>query len=201
MRRGRLPTSQTDWGSMRGASPVIIEGPDGAGKTKLALDLADHYEMEYLKPPPEVLDSTTGPAGVALVEWWDEQLARPPSELAMCVYDRCFYVSDPIYQMAQVERDLLVPPPTLARGIMKLWNAEPAFVFCLPEFATILGNVRKEGRPHLEGVSAAMLSKIWNSYWAYYAMWAQSLYENVVKYDYEEEGAWERLIEHFEVAV
>lgn len=185
--------------NVRGASPVIIEGPDGAGKTKLALDIADHYEMEYLKPPPELLDSTTGPSS-GLREWWDDQLARPLDELAMSVYDRCFYISDPIYQMAQPSRDLMVSPPFLARGIMRLWNAEPTIVFCLPEFATILGNVRREGRPHLEGVSAEMLSKIWNMYWATYALWSQALYDNVAKYDYEEEDAWERLIDHLEAA-
>jgi hypothetical protein len=31
-------------------------------------------------------------------------------------------------------------------------------------------------------------------------MWANSIFERTWKYDYEEEGAWDRLIDHFEVA-
>lgn len=172
--------------------PIIVEGPDGAGKTTLAQRLATHLDREYRRPPPEALSSTTGPASW-LAEWWDGQLAMRPSALAHGVYDRCFYISDPIYQQAVVERDLLIAPHQLAHGIMRLWNAEPFIIFCLPDFDVILTNVRHSGRPQLEGVGAQELSKIWNAYWAYYAMWSQALFDNVMVYDYKEAASWARL--------
>jgi hypothetical protein len=133
--------------------------------------------------------------GESLVAWWDNHLARPSSFLKLGVYDRCFYVSDPIYQMAQIERDLIVAPHVLARGIARLWSIEPIMVFCLPPFDVQLSNVRHDGRPQLEGVSAQALTKVWNAYYACYAIWSQALYDNVLLYDYTEEDAWERLLD------
>jgi len=181
------------------ASPIIIEGPDGAGKTTLAKRVAEHYELEYRRPPAEVLSSTHGPSD-GLVDWWDEQLARAPTDLATTVYDRCFYISDPIYQQAVPARELMIDPPTLARGISRLWNLEPYLIFCLPPWSFQLANVMHGDRDRLLGVSAEALLKITNQYWAYYELWTQALYDNVVKYDYTEEGAWERLIDHLEAA-
>jgi deoxyadenosine/deoxycytidine kinase len=179
-------------------SPIIIEGPDGAGKTTLATRVAEHLGMEYRRAPADLLSSSLGPSA-GLADWWDEQLALPPVELATIVYDRCFYISDPIYQQAQPARELMIPPSKLAHGIMRLWNVEPHLIFCMPDFAIMLSNVRQAGRDHLD-ITAEELSKVWNQYWAYYAMWANSIFERTWKYDYEEEGAWDRLIDHFEVA-
>jgi len=181
------------------ASPIIVEGPDGSGKTILARRVANHYGLEYRRPPVETLSSTHGPQD-GLVDWWDEQLAKAPSELATSIYDRCFYISDPIYQQAQPNRELLVDGPALSRGIMRLWNLEPYVIFCLPPFKTQLANVINPERDRLLGVSAESLLKISNQYWAHYALWATSLYDNVVKYDYTEEDAWSRLIDHLEAA-
>jgi deoxyadenosine/deoxycytidine kinase len=178
------------------ASPIIIEGPDGAGKTTLATRVAEHYGLEYRRPPEELLSSSAGP-GHGLVEWWDDQLAQAPSDLARLVYDRCFYISDPIYQQSQPERDLLTSPTSIAHGIMRLWNAEPYLIFCLTDFGQILSNVRMAGRQHLD-ITAEVLSKVWNQYHAYYAMWQMALYDNVVKYDYQEEDAWSRLVDQLE---
>ena len=178
------------------ASPIIIEGPDGAGKTTLAKRVAEHYGLEYRRPPLDLLSSSEGPR-VGLAEWWDAELARAPSDLATTVYDRCFYISDPIYQQAQPHRELILSPHSLAQGIMKLWNVEPYIIFCLTDFNAVLRNVRQAGRSHLD-ITAEELCKVWNQYWAYYAMWQSSLFEQVRKYDYEEEGAWDRLVDHFE---
>jgi hypothetical protein len=116
-----------------------------------------------------------------------------PGALAHGVYDRCFYISDPLYQQAQPERDLLVDGKALSRGITRLWSIEPVLVFCLPEFEVQLSNVRQSGRERLAGVSDKALEKINNAYWSVYAWTSQALFENVVHYDYTEEGAWESL--------
>jgi len=177
--------------------PMIVEGPDGAGKTYLAEKLADHYGLEYCRPPAELLTSTHGPAD-GLVEWWDGQLAQTPSDLSMKIYDRCFYISDPIYQLAVPQRKLFVPSDELVRGISRLWNVEPFLIFCLPPWDVQLGNVMNPARERLLGVDVETLLKVNNAYWSAYAMWSQALYDNVLKYDYTEESAWDTLIDHLE---
>jgi hypothetical protein len=172
--------------------PIIVEGPDGGGKTTLARALAQDFNRKYTRPEQALLSSVDGPTP-GLVEWWDHELAQGDQYLAHRVYDRCFYISDPIYQMAVEDRELLIPPPTLAHGIMRLWNAEPVIIFCLPDFGITLTNVRAENRERLRGVSAQALSKIWNMYWATYAMWSNALYDQVILYDYTEPNAHDRL--------
>lgn len=174
--------------------PIIIEGPDGAGKTTLAEKLCDRLGRQYTRPPEELLSSETGPTA-GLPQWWDEQLAMGDRALAHRVFDRCFYISDPIYQMAQSERELLVSFQALASGIMRLWNVEPIIIFCLPDFGITLTNVRQENRPQLRGVSAEVLSKVYNMYWATYALWSNALYDNIMSYDYTEDAEWDILMD------
>ena len=82
---------------------------------------------------------------------------------------------------------------------MRLWNVEPYLIFCLPPWDDQLANVMSHERDRLLGVSAEALLKINNAYWATYALWATSLYDNVVKYSYVEDDAWDRLVDHLEV--
>jgi hypothetical protein len=177
---------------------MIVEGPDGAGKTYLAGQLAQHYGLEYCRPPKEALSSTHGPLGPILYEWWDEQLALPQSELATKIYDRCFYISDPIYQLAVPQRHLILEPFEMVRGISRLWNIEPFLIFCLPPWDIQLSNVMAHERERLLGVPVETLLKVNNAYWSCYGMWTQALYDNVVKYDYTEEDAWLKLVDHLD---
>jgi hypothetical protein len=175
--------------------PIIVEGPDGGGKTTVAKDLCEKLERVYCRPSEEDLSSTGGPGGIGLVEWWDSQLGKSSLDLGGNVYDRCFYISDPIYQQAQPWRGLLVPSEDTRRGIMRLWGVEPIIIFCLPPFEVQLANVTAADRSRLKGVADDQLLKISNQYHAYYGMWANALYDNVMTYDYTEEEAWERLLE------
>lgn len=178
--------------------PIIVEGPDGSGKTTLAKKLSVVYHRTYCRPSEDDLSSTHGPGGLGLVRWWEMQLALSAATLGKHVYDRCFYISDPIYQQAQVDRDLLIPGKFLAQGIMKLWGIEPIIIFCLPPFEVQLSNVKQAERDRLEGVSDKALEKINNAYWAAFAQWSNGLFENVRLYDYTRENAWSWLTSYFE---
>src|SRR5438105_13425965 len=145
-------TTTTDSWSANVASkhPIIVEGPDGSGKTTLANKLSDVYDLMYRRPPAATLSSTHGP-GDGLVEWWGSELGKTPSHLNHGVYDRCFFISDPIYQQAQSDRPLLLSGHELVRGIMRLWNVEPIIIFCLPPFEVQLANVKRDERERLVG--------------------------------------------------
>ena len=181
------------WSASVADKAIIIEGPDGSGKTQLATDLCEEFSREYRRPPAEALSSTTGPADW-LPEWWNGQLALNPSALARGVYDRCFYISDPIYQQAQANRPLLIEGKALARGLANLWTVEPIIVFCLPPFEVQLANVKQSGRERLDGVDDKDLEKINNAYWAYSELWFQALGGDVMRYDYTEANAWSNLL-------
>lgn len=166
--------------------PIIVEGPDGSGKTMLAKKLCLDHHKKYRRPSEEILSSSTGPSSSGLFEWWDSELAESYEYLRKGIYDRCTYISDPIYQQAQPKRPLLVSGEHLASGQMTLWNVEPIIIFCLPPFNVQLGNVKASGRDRLEGVDDHQLEKISNAYWACYGMWKNSLFESVILYDYSD---------------
>lgn len=173
--------------------PIIIEGPDGGGKTHLAKRVVESYpDRKYTRPPDELLSSADGPTG-DLAQWWDNELRGSDQYLAHRVYDRCFYISDAIYQQAQVERELMVTSIAYARGISKLWNVEPIIIFCLPPFDVQLANVRQSGRDRLKGVTDAQLEKISNMYWATQALWSNALYEQIRVFDYTRDEAYAEL--------
>jgi hypothetical protein len=162
---------------------LIVEGPDGGGKTTLAKAIADAYDLEYTRPLEQLLSSSTGP-GPGLFEWWKDQLRLPPAEHKARVYDRCFFISEAIYQMAQVQRDLIVDGHELWRGISDLWTLGPNLIFCQPPMDVQYSNVVQDGRQSLEGLNNRHLEKINFMYWAFYGMWQNSLFAQVVQYDY-----------------
>jgi Cdc6-like AAA superfamily ATPase len=156
---------------------IILEGPDGAGKTHLAKRLAEEFGLEYKRYSG--LSSTTGPDGAGIVDWWDEQIAENGHDV---VYDRCFYISEPIYQLATPHRDLIAEPQRMQYGIQRLANFSPLIIFCIPPFNTALGNVGQRDR--LEGVDDKALAKIHWAYHVAFGYWSEILYHTCMHWDY-----------------
>ena len=158
---------------------IVVEGPDGTGKTTLAQQLADEFELEYTRAPH--LSSETGPTdGDAIVTWWERQfkLKKPR------IYDRSFYISEPIYQMAQHERDLIVDNKRYDTGFFRLVNKLDLLIFCHPPWAVARQVLEDEGRLSLQGVDIHVLEKI---HWLYGVMidhWMEILFERVTMYDW-----------------
>jgi len=162
---------------------LILEGPDGGGKTTLAHRLADRYDLEYRRPPEALLSSTQGPSN-GLHEWWREQMRRPAGERAVGVYDRCFWVSEPIYT-AVGNRKPLIDNQLLWRGISDLWAEGPLMIFCMTDEAAMLENTYAAGRPRLASIAddEQKLRNISFLYWAFYGMWLQAS-NHVIQWDY-----------------
>ena len=157
---------------------VVIEGPDASGKTTLAEELATEFGLEYCRAP--YLSSEVGPLSDAIVDWWEKQLRLKKPR----VYDRCFYISEPIYQLAQPERKLIVDNQRYDAGWFKLVNKVDLLVFCLPPWPAARQVLDDSNRLALEGVNINQLEKI---HWLYGVMashWMEILYERVTFYDY-----------------
>lgn len=144
---------------------IIVEGPDGTGKTTLAKKIAEEYSLEYRRPP--MLSSTKGPADASIYDWWKQEM-RTDDDRA--VYDRCFFISEMIYQLATPERELLVDGYDFALGVEDLMMMQPFIVFCLPKWEKTLP-ILTSGREMLEGMSIKAAEKVHWAYWGVYGMW------------------------------
>jgi thymidylate kinase len=155
---------------------IILEGPDGTGKTTLAHTISREWGLEYRRPP--TLSSTRG-ADKAVFSWWKEQIRQDDD----VVYDRCFFISEVIYQLARAERPLLISGETFRDGVMDLVNCDPFLIFCLPPWAKTKPVVLS-GRDRLEGYDEGALEKIHWAYHAFYALYYSVNPRDVRVWDY-----------------
>ena len=148
---------------------VIVEGPDGGGKTTLLQYL---HTVTNLPIAPKFSSSLGGPkdnlAGLVnrdMVGWWNTQASDPhhrkewnPAHTIASgsrLYDRYPLISEPIYGL-HVRKD--IQPEFLTPWYSVMWRElleyDPLVIFCLPPFEAITTNVN----PHrdMQGVWANM---------------------------------------------
>lgn len=143
---------------------VIIEGPDGGGKTTLALKFAEDFGLVYSRPPRKLLSSTLGPQE-GLFEWWWDEMEKPLRHTACCVYDRCTAISDPIYS-AVMKRHPIAPhrymielTQRIQERLKKGW-----LIFCIPDPSEVYRTLSKESSLHLYGLSWKDVPSLINQY-------------------------------------
>jgi hypothetical protein len=159
---------------------IVIEGPDGSGKTTLAEELAEEFKLSYTRAPH--LSSEHGPTSDMIVDWWEKQFRKTTHQRK--IYDRSFYISEPIYQMAQPDRALIADNKRYDKGFFKLTNTVDLLIFCHPPWPVARQVLEDTNRLALEGVNVHMLEKI---HWLYGVMishWMEILFERVTIYDY-----------------
>lgn len=169
---------------------IILEGPDGSGKTTLAKSICTHPDFRdnamYLRPPSAVLSSSEGPVGSErhLIEWWLDQLiaVRSREYRRKAIYDRTTFISDPIYRLSYGG----VPQGThveMAYGIQAIAGFADLVVFCLPDFDKTLEVIHAEGRDKLP-LSDETLYTIWWAYHYTYQLWKEVAFDTVFLYDW-----------------
>lgn len=115
---------------------LIVEGPDGAGKTHLIKRLQDDFGMPVA---PRVV-SKNAEAMVDLVKWVEVNLKQG---LIRMIYDRHRLISEPIYGpvlRSDMERGF-DNMRWLSSMQQRLRALEPMVVFCLPPIDSVLANV------------------------------------------------------------
>lgn len=164
---------------------IIVEGPDGSGKTTLAKHLAAELAREYKRAP--TLSSTHGPDEAAM-EWFEEEVGHKPRHYN-AVYDRGFFVSELIYNLATPGRPLMADEARMFRGISQLVDADPIIIFCLPQWEISKRVIESDGRDRLEETSEDQLRKIHWAYTTYYTLWKNIHWERTFVYDFTSTGA------------
>lgn len=143
--------------STRSYRHVILEGPDGAGKTTLAKYLVPILDVSLA---PKVADSLKGPAGTNLARYVDGDLGQwrnnasadnglhtafvdipTPSR----VYDRYPLISEPIYGLHVRKR---IQPEFTTQwyrtAYAKFIELDPLIIWCLPPYEEVARHVHPD---------------------------------------------------------
>lgn len=173
---------------------IVVEGPDGSGKTTLAKHLCEKYDLEYTRY--EGLSSTSGP-DEGIWQWWQGHLMSSSTKHRRLVFDRCAFISELMYQPVSPGRPLVADEATMMQGINDLWGVEPLqLIFCLPPWETSERIIKSEGRDSLEGLTRDGLRKVHWAYHSLYALWNNSLDVGVVAYDFTKHDEFSPAIEY-----
>lgn len=118
---------------------IIVEGPDGGGKTTLIAELIQHFSIPVM---PRVVAKDTS-ALVDLVQWTEEDNERPAREDV--IYDRHRMISEPIYRLTrkatQPQFDNLW---WMHLQMMRLYRREPFIIYCMPPKLVVKNNVKDD---------------------------------------------------------
>lgn len=118
---------------------IIVEGPDGAGKTTLIEKLSNALELPIA---PKVVDSHTN-ATTDLVKWVDYNIEKG---LTRTLYDRHRLISEPIY--GPVVRGHLEPGfdnyHWLHTRQQQFRDMKPLLIWCLPPIEEVLKNLKED---------------------------------------------------------
>lgn len=140
---------------------IIIEGPDGAGKTTLIQRILEDWGEEFTLQPRAV--TSEAKSLVPIGQYIETELARG---FGPRVYDRFALISSPMY--LPLPNPTFVDPMTNVDWLRGQYNkldiVDPAIIYCLPPFDVAMENVR-------EDVSSEVM-------WPY----AETIYNNYVAF-------------------
>lgn len=155
---------------------IILEGPDGGGKTSLATALSKKLEL----PIAERVVSKETEALTDLRQWTNDNLKEGFQEV---IFDRHRLISDPIYRAVFGKHNpRLYDPGWLTEALRKFKVIEPIIIFCMPPLEVIVLNLTDDGD------NIVVANDIERIYYSYVALWSQmqaySEWASLVWYDY-----------------
>lgn len=172
---------------------IIVEGPDGAGKTTLIRTLSLKYKLPVAA---RVVDQNTNPL-TDLRLWVEHNLERDKNDPHI-LYDRHRLISEPIYSLAiggnREERFWDVD--WLRSQYAEFYALKPLIIWCMPKFTVVEKNCAGKENEFVR----PFIGKIYRGYMAELARWT-ALWElgqqYQVFYDYSEHdlAQW---MSHFE---
>jgi GTPase SAR1 family protein len=155
---------------------IVVEGPDGAGKTTLVNFLASHYGFRVENKDKENRQEPGGPPKRPTREsTWEALGLAVAGHTPVLIYDRLF-VSELIYGPIVKQRvDMGTTERILAERVFAALSIP--FVLCMPPKEQVVDNVKRT-----EGQWTTAKEKIGEIYDAYAAYWPPLI--GYIHYDY-----------------
>ena len=137
---------------------IVVEGPDGAGKTTLVKQLEDVTQFKLM--PRRVGQDTQ--ALVDLKQWVEEDNSTREN---WRLYDRHALISEPIYGpiLRSQQKPCFTNPVWMKTELQRFYDRIPLIVYCLPPLEVVRRNVANDEN------NIAVADKIDSIYAAYVA--------------------------------
>lgn len=152
---------------------IVVEGPDGSGKTTLVQRLREDLALEQI---PRAVNSDAE-YGTRL-DTWVEDVQRRHMEGIIC--DRHQLISHLMYgpTMRRELFGMFQNPNWLANQIENFWAARPIVILCLPQLNIVKANLEVDEHK----VAQADIDIF---YWNYHIWYADNYYRNhIMIWDY-----------------
>jgi hypothetical protein len=158
---------------------VIIEGPDGAGKSTLVSDVLSQLGF---RQAPRASSSLGGPVA-NLAAWTVDDINAMTGRWESHVYDRHPVISEPVY--GPVVRGLARPGfdsvPWLQTRRLAMYG-RTRVVWCMPPMVEVVRNVRASMDNQMDGVVAG-IEQIYHAYEIAAKRWGGM----AIRYDYTQD--------------
>lgn len=138
---------------------LIVEGPDGSGKTTLVRRLQKDLGLPVA---PRVVGSDTI-ALVDLAQWTEQNVA---GGFQRTIFDRHRLISEPIYGPVLRGRQdpKFIDPKWLSDQVWRFYALEPVIIYCLPDIRTVWKNVLNEDTDNAAVANISVIEAIYAGY-------------------------------------
>lgn len=119
---------------------LIVEGPDGSGKTTLVQHLAQKFDLPVAE---RVVGTDTKPIIPNLQQWVDKNLRRGSQRM---IFDRHRLISEPIYSpcMGRSPAGGFDDIFWMTGAMLKFGRIAPFIIYCLPPYEMVQKNLKND---------------------------------------------------------
>lgn len=139
---------------------IIVEGPDGGGKSTLVRKLAQQLRL----PVADKVVASDTTALTDLVKWTEDNVAKGFQPV---IFDRHRLISEPIYGPILKSRQdpNFCDPSWLSQQLWLFYGCKPTIIYCLPDIREVRANVAREDSDnevvagHIAAIYAAYVNR------------------------------------------